>query len=135
MLEGLLEYELAGGGDTAVREARLRGQEYLLERQLFLRQSTGEVVNPAWLRFSFPNWWHYDVLRGLDYLRKAQTMPDKRWQKAVDLVRSKRRRDGRWLLEHQHEGRMLIEVNEGVGQPSRWITLKALRILDWISSQ
>lgn len=135
VLEGLLEYELAGGGDTIVREARLRGQEYLLERQLFLRQSTGEVVNPAWLRFSFPNWWHYDVLRGLDYLRKAQIMPDKRLQKAVDLVRSKRRRDGRWLLEHQHEGRMLIEVNEGVGQPSRWITLKALRILDWISSQ
>jgi hypothetical protein len=136
VLEALLEYELAGGErSTEAKEARLRGQEYLLERRLFRRLSTGEVIDPAFTQFSFPAWWHYDVLRGLEYLRKAGATPDERMSEAIELVRSKCDSDGRWPLENQHPGTMPIEVDEGEGQPSRWNTLRALRVLDWYSAR
>jgi hypothetical protein len=139
VLEALLEYELAGGSSTEVTEARLRGQEYLLERRLFRRRSTGEVIErdrkggTAWTRFSFPTWWHYDVLRGLEYLRRAGATPDERVVEAIEVVESKRDSDGRWPLEHQHPGTMPVEMDEGEGRPSRWNTLRALRVLDWYS--
>ena len=141
VLEALLEYELAGGGSAEVTEARLRGQEYLLERRLFRRRSTGEVIErdrkggAAWTRFSFPTWWHYDVLRGLEYLRRAGATPDERVAEAIELVESKRDGDGRWPLENQHPGTMPVEVDEGEGRPSRWNTLRALRVLDWYSAR
>ncbi len=84
----------------------------------------------AWTRFAFPTWWHYDVLRGLDYLRRAGVRPDERVKEAVKLVESKRDVDGRGRLEVVYPGRNLIEM-EAMGQPSRWITLKALRVLEW----
>jgi hypothetical protein len=135
VLEALLEYELAGGSSAEVTEARLRGQEYLLERRMFRRLSTGEVIDPAWTRFSFPTWWHYDVLRGLEYLRRAGARPDERVAEAIELVESKRDGDGRWPLENQHPGTMAVEVDEGEGRPSRWNTLRALRVLDWYSAR
>ena len=135
VLEALLEYERAGGNSREVREARLRGQEYLLERRLLRRLSTGEVIDPAWTRFSFPTWWHYDVLRGLEYLRRAGAAADVRAAEAIELVRSKRDSDGRWPLETRHPGKMALELDEGEGQPSRWITLRALRVLDWYMAQ
>ncbi|MFN8497298.1 MAG: hypothetical protein U0641_05525 [Anaerolineae bacterium] len=135
VLEALLEYELAGGSRAEVTEARLRGQEYLLDRRLFRRQTTGEIVDPAWLRFSFPTWWHYDVLRGLEYLRRAGAPPDERVAEAIALVESKRDSDGRWPLENEHPGTMPVAVDEGVGRPSRWNTLRALRVLDWYSAR
>jgi hypothetical protein len=144
VLEALLEYELASGNSensdevTKVREARLRGQEYLLERRLLRRLSTGEIIDPNFTRFSFPTWWHYDVLRGLDYLRSAGAIPDKRMAEAIQLVESKRDSDGRWPLENPHPGTMAVDVNafdEGEGQPSRWNTLRALRVLDWYSAR
>jgi hypothetical protein len=135
VLEALLEYELAGGSSAEVTEARLRGQEYLLERRLLRRRTTGEVVDPAWTRFSYPTWWHYDVLRGLEYLRRAGATPDERVAEAIELVESKRDGDGRWPLENQHPGTMAVEVDEGEGRPSRWNTLRALRVLDWYSAR
>ena len=135
VLEALLEYELTSGSSVEVTEARLRGQEYLLERRLFRRRTTGEVVDPAWTRFSFPTWWHYDVLRGLEYLRRAGATPDERVAEAIKLVESKRDGDGRWPLENQHPGTMAVEVDEGEGRPSRWNTLRALRVLDWYSAR
>ena len=135
VLEALLEYELANGRTAEVAEARLRGEAYLLERRMFRRLSTGEVVDPAWTRFSYPTWWHYDVLRGLEYVRKAGVRPDERVAEAIELVVSKRGEDGRWLLENQHPGTMAVELDEGEGQPSRWITLRALRVLDWYLSR
>jgi hypothetical protein len=135
VLEALLEYELAGGSSTEVTEARLRGQEYLLERRLFRRLTTGEVIDPAWMCFSFPNWWHYDVLRGLDYLRRAGVTPDERVAEAIELVESKRDGDGRWPLENQHPGTMAVEMDEVEGRPSRWNTLRALRVLHWYSAR
>ncbi len=135
VLEALLEYELAGGSSAEVTAARLRGQEYLLERHLLRRRTTGEVIDPAWTHFSFPNWWHYDVLRGLEYLRRAGATPDERVAEAIKLVEAKRDSDGRWPLENQHPGTMAVEVDEGEGQPSRWNTLRALRVLDWYSAR
>jgi hypothetical protein len=136
VLEALLEYELASGRNT-VTEARLRGQEYLLERRLFRRRSTGEVIErdregeTAFTRFAFPTWWHYDVLRGLEYLRRAGVTPDERVAEAIDLVESKRDDDGRWPLEVRYPGQMPVEIDESEGRPSRWNTLRALRVLDW----
>jgi hypothetical protein len=141
VLEALLEYELAGGSNTKVTEARLRGQEYLLERRLFHRLSTGEVIerdregSTTFTRFAFPTWWHYDVLRGLEYLRRASVAPDERVTEAIDLVASKRDGDGRWLLEVRYPGVMSVEIDEGEGRPSRWNTLRALRVLDWYSAR
>jgi len=141
VLEALLEYELAGGNRSEVTEARLRGQQYILERRLFRRLSTGEVIErdrkgeSVWTRFAFPMWWHYDVLRGLEYLRKAGARPDERVTEAIELVESKRDGDGRWPLEVRYPGTMPVEIDDGEGRPSRWITLRALRVLDWYSTQ
>ena len=131
VLEGLLEFEQATGASDDVRAARRRGEEYLLERSLFRRKSTGDVVQPAYLELAFPYYWHYDVLRGLDYFRRSGAPPDPRMAEAVDIVRSKEQPDGRWLLEHVHPGRVYFELDEGVGRPSRWNTLRARRVLDW----
>jgi hypothetical protein len=139
VLEALLEHERSDGGRPEVTEARLRGQEYLLERRLFRRRSTGEVIErdrkggANWTHFAFPTWWHYDVLRGLEYLRRAGITPDERLSDAIELVASKREADGRWPLETQYPGVMPIEMDEGEGQPSRWNTLRALRVLHWFS--
>lgn len=130
VLEGLLEYERATGDTDVIAVARRRGEEYLLERRLMFRLSTGELVNPAWLQFSFPTQWHYDLLRALDYFRAGGAPPDRRLDEAVEVVRSKREKDGSWLLENTHHGEVYFSM-EGDGEPSRWNTLRALRVLRW----
>jgi len=131
VLDGLLEFEQATGASAGVREARVSGQEYLLGRGLFRRKSTGEVVDPAYLDFAFPYYWRYDVLRALDYFRRSGAEPDSRLAEAVEIVRSKRQPDGRWLLDRIHPGRVHFTLEGEVGEPSRWNTLRALRVLDW----
>jgi len=131
VLEGLLAHERATGGSAESIAARRRGEEYLLERNLYRRKSTGEVVNPAWLRFSFPTQWHYDTLRALEYFRSAEDAPDSRIVEAVDLLRSKQEPDGTWLLENTHPGTVHFVLEDGDGRPSRWNTLRALRVLRW----
>ncbi len=137
VLEALLEYERAVASSADVTHARLLGQEYILERRLFRRRSTGEPIErdrksgAAWNRFAFPTWWHYDVLRGLEYLRRAGIAPDGRVTEAIELVASKRDSDGRWSLDTLHPGRMPVETDEGEGRPSRWNTLRSLRVLHW----
>lgn len=131
VLEGLLTHERATGGSAKSIAARRRGEEYLLERKLFRRKSTGEVVDPAWMKFSFPTRWHYDVLRALDYFRSAEEKPDSRVDEAVDWLRSKRQPDGTWLLENTHPGMIHFALEDGDGLPSRWNTLRALRVLHW----
>ncbi len=131
VLEGLLAHERATGGSAASIAARRRGEEYLLERKLFRRKSTGEVVDPAWLRSSFPTHWHYDVLRALEYFRSAGDAADQRMDEAIDLLRSKRQPDGTWLLENTHPGTVHFALEDGDGRPSRWNTLRALRVLSW----
>jgi hypothetical protein len=113
--------------------ARHRGEEYLLERRLFRRKSTGEVIDPSWLQFSFPTWSFYDVLRGLDYLRDADVTPDERVAEAIEVVEGNRDPDGRWRLQNVREGQTHFEMEDGEGQPSRWNTLRAMRVLDWFA--
>jgi hypothetical protein len=126
--------ERATGGSPAVVAARKRGQEYILERRMLRSLSTGEVIDPAWTKFSFPTGYHYDVLRGLEYLRSAGITPDARMAEAIGLVVSKRDVDGRWLLENGHPDQLDSEPGAAEGSPSRWNTLRALRVLDWYSA-
>jgi hypothetical protein len=139
VLEGLLEYETAKGPSPDVTTARLRGQEYFLERRLLRSRSTGQLVTvdrklqkPAsWTQCSFPTRWHYDILWGLDYLHRAGVAPDERIAEAVDLLAKKRHESGRWPLENPHPGRVHFEMEGAAGEPSRWNTLRALRVLRW----
>jgi len=135
VLEGLLEYERAVGAAaeiaSEIRAARRRGEEYLLERGLFRRRSTGEVASAEFLELAFPPRYHYDVLRALDYFRSADVEPDARMSDAVDLIESKRQADGRWLLERVYDEALAVPAGESVGEPSRWNTLRALRVLRW----
>ena len=133
VLEGLLEYEKAKGATAAVTDAGARAHQYLLKRRMFRRLSSGEVIEPKWTRFTFPTLWHYDVLRGLDYLRSAGVKPDERVAEAVGLVTERRQPDGRWLLDERHRD-AIHDPEDGAGQPSRWNTLRALRVLDWYSA-
>jgi hypothetical protein len=133
VLEGLLEHERAIGGSARVVEARRRGEAYMLERRLFRRKSTGEVIDPSWLQFSFPTWYFYDVLRGLEYLRDAGVKPDERMAEASGIVEGNRDPDGRWPLQNVHKGEAHFQMEDGEGQPSRWNTLRALRVLDWFA--
>jgi hypothetical protein len=131
VLEGLLAFEQAFGATPAVTDSRRRGEEYLLERRLLRRLSTGEIINPTWTQFAFPTLWHYDVLRALDYLRAAGVPPDARIDEAVATVLERRQGDGRWLLDVRHRNTLQEELAGTVGEPNCWITLRALRVLDW----
>jgi hypothetical protein len=130
VLEGLLEYERAGG-PVSVAEARRGGEAYMLERRLYFRKSTGEVIDRDWLRFSYPHWYHYDVLRALDYLRDGGVAPDERIADAITVVERQRDPAGRWPIQNVRKGAAHIEMEGGEGSPSRWNTLRAMRVLDW----
>jgi len=131
-LEGLWDAEQATGGSEAARAARLRGEEYLLERRLFRRRSTGEIIDPRFTMASYPVRWFYDVLRGLEYLRRARPERDERCAEAVELLRAKADDNGLWRLENVHEGPTLFDLEDvPEGFPSRWVTLRALRVLRW----
>jgi hypothetical protein len=131
VLEGLLEYERAGRRSAAVTKARRRGENYLLERHMFRSLRTGSVIDKRWLRFSYPTHWHYDVLRGLDYLRNAGIKPDTRAGEAIEAVIARRHQNGRWPLNLLHPEHIPLEMETRVGSASRWNTLRALRILRW----
>jgi hypothetical protein len=141
VLEGLLEYEHAASASAAappeiaadIAAARRRAEEYLLERRLFRRRSTREVVHPDFLTFASPPRYEYDILRALDYFRAAGAQPDPRMAEAVQIVESRRQPDGRWLLDRAHPEALAVPLpfGESVGQPSRWNTLRALRVLRW----
>ena len=138
VLEGLLEYERATGGTPESREARKSGEEYLLKRHLFRRLSSGEPADERFLQFLHPNRWRYDVLRALDYFRSSAMLtgadPDSRLGEAIDHLRSRRREDGAWALDWRPTGRVWFEVDDGPGKSSRWVTLRAMRVLRWWES-
>lgn len=131
VVEGLREWESATGGSDLVVGARRRGEEYLLDRGLFRRRSTGSVADPRFTMLSFPHYWYYDVLRALDHLRLTGSPFDERCGEAVELVSSKQGADGRWPLENRHQGSTYFRMDGPEGDPSRWVTLKAMRVLDW----
>jgi hypothetical protein len=129
-LDGLLAWEQSGGGTDAAAAARRAGEEYLLERGLLRRRTTGEVADPRFTMLSYPTRWFYDVLRGLDYLRRAD-LRDERAAEAIELLRRKADADGRFRLENLHEGPTWFGLDQREGAPSRWVTLRALRVLRW----
>jgi hypothetical protein len=131
VLEGLLEFERAGRKSAAVTKARKRAENYLLERRMFRSLRTGEVIDKRWLRFSYPTHWHFDALRGLDYLRNAGCKPDSRVSEAIEVVIERRHQNGRWPLNLLHPEVIPLEMETGVGRASRWNTLRALRVLRW----
>ncbi len=137
VLEALLEFERSVAPDPAVRAARRRGEAYLLDRHLHRRRSTGEPIRQDrkggadWTRFGFPHGWRYDVLRALDHLRNAEAEPDARVLEGLALVEARRGADGRWPLDTLPPGRWPFEWPEREGEASRWITLRALRVLAW----
>jgi hypothetical protein len=131
VLEGLLAYQRAGHKSAAVTKARKRGESYLLERRMFRSLRTGEVIDERWLRFAFPTFWHYDVLRGLDYLRSAGVKPDRRVREAIEIVIERRHQNGRWPLNVVHAEHIPLQMEPGAGKASRWNTLRALRVLRW----
>jgi hypothetical protein len=135
VLEGLLAYEQAFGVAARVTDARTRAQEYLLKRRLFRRLSTGEIIKVEWTQFAFPPLWHYDVLRALDYLRAAGVQPDARVEEVVSIVAGRRQGDGRWLLDVRHKDTLYEDMAGVVRAPNRWITLRALRVLDWYAGR
>ncbi len=135
VVEGLLEFERVTGGTPESQAARRSGEEYLLKRHLFRKLSTGEPADRKYLYLSHPNHWHYEVLRALDYFRAASVLtgqaPDPRLAEAIDHVRSRQLEDGTWPLNWKPTGRVWFDVDDGVDKPSRWVTLRALRVLKW----
>jgi hypothetical protein len=110
--------------------ARARAEEFLLLHRLFRSHRTGKVARTDFTSFHFPPRWHYDVLRGLDYLRAANAPRDARLEDAIELLGSRRQADGMWPLSKGYPGKVFFEL-EKTGQPSRWNTLRALRVLRW----
>jgi hypothetical protein len=134
VLEGLLDYERAGRKKAAVTKSRKRAENYLLERRMFRSLRTGKVIQKRWLRFSYPTFWHYDVLRGLDYLRNAGIKPDSRVEEAIEVVMKRCHQNGRWPLNLLHPEHIPLKMESDVGGPSRWNTLRALRVLRWYNN-
>jgi hypothetical protein len=137
-LKGLLAYDTATGGTEATHASRCSGAEYLLARGLFRRLSTGEPVG-SWVdSFTYPCRWVYSVLNAADYFREASLLdgvpPDPRMAQAIEIIRSARQPDGTWLQASRHPGRVWFEVDAPVGEPSKWLTLSAMRVLAWWDS-
>jgi hypothetical protein len=134
-LKGLLAYDAATGGMDATLAARRSGQEYMLERGLFRRLSTGEPVAPWVDRFVYPFRWVYNVLNAAEYFRQASLVdgmkPDPRMADAIELIRAARQPDDTWLQAGRHAGRVWIEVDAPAGEPSKWLTLLGTRVLAW----
>jgi hypothetical protein len=131
VLEGLRGYELRRGSKTrAVGQAQLAGREFLLAHRLFRSHRTGEIIKPAFIRLAFPPRWHYDILRALDYFQAVDAPRDPRLGEAIEIIKNKQQSDGRWLLENSYKGKTYFEM-ERKGTPSRWNTLRALRVLKW----
>jgi hypothetical protein len=132
VLEGLFEWQRArGSSETTLETARRKGEEYLLDRGLFRARSTGKIIDPRFTMFSFPTRWYYDVLRGLDYFRWVGATADSRCAEAIELVAAKRDDVGRWPLENIHQGPTSFGMEGPEGFPSRWNTLRAMRVLTW----
>ena len=128
VLEALLAFERATRAASEIADARTRGHEYLLERRLLRRLSTGEPIDPEFSSTRFPTDYDYDVLRALDYFRDAGVTDD-RMAEAIEVVKGKRLDDGRWLLDRRTPSHIDFDMGERQGEPSRWVTLRALRVL------
>jgi hypothetical protein len=131
VLEGLREYEKFQPQNVEkIQQAQASGREFLLIHRLFKSHRTGKLVKSSFTRFSFPPRWYYDILRALDYFQECRAEQDDRLADAIEIVLKRRTKEGKWVLQNKHPGRTFFEM-EKVGEPSRWNTLRALRVLNW----
>jgi hypothetical protein len=134
-VRGLLSYEATNGGSDVLRDARHAGEEYLLERRLMRRRSTGELIAPWVTTFAYPFRSFYGVLNAADHFRDAalhdRTVPDPRLADAIESIRAARRPDGTWIQERRHPGRVWFEIDVPPGEPSKWLTFHGTRVLKW----
>ena len=130
VLEMIAELQANGYHDPSLEAAAQRGREFFLAHRMYRSHRTGEVSHPTFTKLSFPPRWHYDVLRGLDYFQAEGVRSDERLGDAIELLEGKRRKDGRWPVQHKHAGRVWFDMETG-RRPSRWNTLRALRVLRW----
>jgi len=132
VLDGLREYieRRSGPQGQAVLAAEQTARELLLEHRLLYSDHTGRVIRPDFMLLVYPYRWHYSLLRGLEYLARVNAPRDDRLQDAIALLNGKRLPDGLWPLEHKYGGVVFFNM-ERVGKPSRWVTLRALRVLKW----
>lgn len=131
VLEGLREYiEHRGARATEAKTAEIGALELLAQHRLFRSDHTGNIIRPEFTRFAFPPRWHYDAFRALDYFARAGMPRDPRLGEAIELLRQKRHADGYWRIQYKYSGRVFFDMEKG-GVPSRWNTLRALRILRW----
>ena len=114
--------------ERAFREAEARAAEFMLEHQLYRSDKTGEVICERFTHLTYPWHWHYTVLRGLDYLRLTPAIDDERPDDPIELLRDRRKPNGRWPLQKRIPGTLLVEMEKPGGE-SRWNTLRALRVL------
>jgi hypothetical protein len=114
--------------EPVFEKAEARALEFMLQHRMFKSDKTGEVVNDHFTEFSYPPRWHYDVLRGLDYIRSTQSRKEPRLADALELVRQRQNPDGTWPAQNKHPGKVFFEM-ESPPRRSRWNTLRALRVL------
>ena len=135
VLEGLRQYLESGSGkqQESVLAAEQAALEFMLQHKLFRSNKTGEVINHKFTQFSYPHRWYYDVLRGLSYFARANAPHDPRLQDAMNLLHKRRQKDAFWPVQNRHPGRAFFQM-EKTGGPSRWNTLRALRVLRWWES-
>ncbi len=127
-LDALHRYETTGGG-LPVSDAAQRGRAFFCDHHLYRSHRTGAVVDPAFTKFPFPPQWHFDIVRGLEHFRTADAERDPRLADAIDVIRQRRRTDRTWPVQRGHPGRSWFRLEEP--GPSRWATLRALRVLNW----
>jgi hypothetical protein len=131
VLEALHDYEMTGRKKCEkAKRAQSLGREFLLAHQMYRSHRTGKIVKTELTRFSFPPRWYYDVLRGLDYFQAVNAEYDERLKDAIQLMLKRQGKDGCWILQNRHSGKTYFEM-ETIGEPSRWNTLRALRVLQW----
>ena len=131
ILEGILEYSRNGYTYRLeeLNQIAAESREFILQHKLFRSDHSGEIIDKRFLMLSYPSRWRYDILRALDYFQFAGVQYDPRMQEALDVLQKKRRKDGTWPLQARHPGQTHFEM-EKPGQPSRWNTLRTLRVLD-----
>lgn len=138
-LNGLLYYETATGGDDKLREARHQAEQYLLRRRLLYTLSTGKYFGDFVTTFAYPFRWPYTALRALDYFYRAAQYeprePHAEFADAAEIVRSARNDDGTWTQQHRFPGQTWFDVDVPPGQPSKWLTFHAQRVLEWVDER
>ena len=130
VLEGLETFAATGADyrTAGLRNAQRAGEAFILEHHLYKARRTGETIDPRFLRLTYPGRWRFDILRALDYFRLADRDFDERMADALGVLHDKRDADGRWRLAAPHPGQVHFSM-ETAGKPSRWNTLRALRVL------